>query len=49
MKKDAYVDIRHLKRIAKDIDALSACVVREAIKEIEYKRSIIKKVKLVIN
>ena len=42
MSSEAYVDLRHLNRIADEIDVLSACVVRVAVDEIEYKRGSIK-------
>lgn len=42
MSCEAYVDLRHLNRIADDVDALSACVVRVAVSEIEHKRDCIK-------
>jgi hypothetical protein len=42
MSSEAYVDLRHLNRIADDVDVLSACVIRVAITEIEYKRACVK-------
>lgn len=42
MSCEAYVDLRHLHRIADDVDSLSACVLQVAIKEIEHKRKYVK-------
>lgn len=42
MSSEAYVDLRHLKRIADEVDNLSACVIKVAIDEIEHKRNGIK-------
>ena len=42
MSSEAYVDLRHLNRIADEAGSLSACVIRVAISEIEYKRNSIK-------
>lgn len=44
MSSEAYVDLRHLNRIADDVDNLSACVIRVGIDEIEYKRESIKEI-----
>lgn len=40
---DPHVDLRHLQRIAEDIDALSATVVETAIEEVKKLREEIKK------
>lgn len=48
MSSEAYVDLRHLNRIADDVDNLSACVVRVAIGEIEHKRDCIKDTRVLL-
>lgn len=48
MTSEAYVDLRHLVRIADDVDNLSSCVIRVAIKEIEYKRKYIKDIRTLL-
>lgn len=48
MTSEAYVDLRHLYRIADEIDNLSACVIRVAISEIEYKRGSIKEARFLL-
>ncbi|WP_391560687.1 hypothetical protein [Robertmurraya sp.] len=48
MPCEAYVDLRHLNRIADEIDGLSSCVVRVAIDELEYKRVNIKEARVLL-
>lgn len=48
MSCEAYVDLRHLNRIADEVDNLSACVVRVAIDELECKRDSIKEARVLL-